>query len=161
MLISVFKCHQVHSALCDRGVMGSIFLVSSQLRSSHSVFLEETQLQTEKRQDHHERGNKPLATAGNAHNRVSRNCSGRNCWEHLLAHIWDLQMQRRDLWNNWSLFTLPRSWGELEHTSEMEAPNEPPFVWLNWQGVGIGSRWEHIFQFYSPWSVSLLFNIFL
>lgn len=44
--VFIFKCHhQWDSALCDRGVKWFIFLVSSQLLSSHSSFSEEDQRQ--------------------------------------------------------------------------------------------------------------------
>ena len=56
--------HWEDSALCNSGITGSNFLMSSQLLSIHSVFLEEAQRCIEKYQGCQERERKPLATAG-------------------------------------------------------------------------------------------------
>lgn len=40
-------------------------------------------------------------------------------------------MEERELWNNGSLFGLPRSMGDAYMQAGVEGPNEPLFVWLN------------------------------
>lgn len=106
-----------------------MFLESSQL--SLQPLLEEAHLWIEKYQDCHGGASKPLATAGNAQSRMSRNGSRRNCREHLCTYSWNLKMEERELWNTASLFGLPRSMGDADMQAGVEGPNEPLFVWLN------------------------------
>lgn len=90
---------------------------------------------------------------------MSRNCSGRNCWK----HSYSTQLRPADggivLWNNWSLFTLPKSVWDWSMHGEMEGPNKPQFVWLNWHGVEIGNIQTNIFLCYSvdPFSFLVIF----
>lgn len=116
-----------------------MFLESSQL--SLQPLLEEAHLWIEKYQDCHGGASKPLATAGNAQSRMSRNGSRRNCREHLCTYSWNLKMEERELWNNgaslgclgpWEMPTCKQGW------------KDPMNLCLS-GSTDKGGRWAHVF----------------
>lgn len=129
--LKVFKCHhQWDSALCDRGVKWFIFLMSSQLLSSHSSFSEEDQRQRNAGTVLGEGTNHwPQQTMHTAE-LVGISVEG-TVESMYVAHGQDLQMEGRELWSNLNFFTLPRPIGDQRMQVEREGPNVPWNVWLN------------------------------